>query len=73
MEAMGRLADGVAHNFNNMLTAIMGHGQSLLGADELSSDSRREVAAMLESAKRAASLTHKLLTLTASQFPGGCA
>jgi len=68
MEAVGRLAGGVAHDFNNMLMVIMGHGQLLLETEDLAGDRRRELAAMLESAERAASLTHQLLTFSRQQL-----
>ncbi len=64
MEAIRRLAGGVAHDFNNMLMVIMGHGQLLMEAKDLSVERRKEVAAVLESAERAASLTHQLLTFS---------
>ncbi|HTP59606.1 MAG TPA: GAF domain-containing protein, partial [Spirochaetia bacterium] len=67
MEAIGRLAGGVAHDFNNMLTVIMGHGQLLVDSEELSEEDRQAVGAMLESAQRAASLTHQLLTFSRQQ------
>ncbi|HUI70687.1 MAG TPA: PAS domain S-box protein, partial [Spirochaetia bacterium] len=68
MEAIGRLAGGVAHDFNNMLMVIMGHGQMLLETEDIAGDRRRELAAMLESAERAASLTHQLLTFSRQQL-----
>jgi len=67
MEAIGRLAGGVAHDFNNMLTVIMGHGQLLVDSDEMSEEDRHAVGSMLESAQRAASLTHQLLTFSRQQ------
>jgi signal transduction histidine kinase/ActR/RegA family two-component response regulator len=67
MEAIGRLAGGVAHDFNNMLMVIMGHGQMLLASEDLSPESEQEVEAMLESAERAAALTHQLLTFSRQQ------
>ncbi|MCB0208066.1 MAG: response regulator [Anaerolineae bacterium] len=67
MEAMGQLAAGVAHNFNNMLTAIMGYtGLALAGlhADHMVTEDLRSIQ---QSAQRAADLTRQLLTFSRDQ------
>jgi PAS domain S-box-containing protein len=68
MEAIGRLAGGVAHDFNNVLTAIKGHAQLLL--DEMcDSEPRREDAEEIwRSAERAAGLTRQLLAFSRKQI-----
>jgi PAS domain S-box-containing protein len=67
MEAVGRLAGGVAHDFNNMLTVIAGCSEFLFnrldGQDEL----RHEVEEIQEVAERAASLTRQLLSFSRKQ------
>jgi two-component system cell cycle sensor histidine kinase/response regulator CckA len=67
MEAVGRLAGGVAHDFNNMLTVISGYERMIL--DELTEeDPLREYAGeVLEAANRAAELTSQLLTFSRRQ------
>jgi PAS domain S-box-containing protein len=67
MEAVGQLAGGVAHDFNNILTAIVGYGNLLVMKlpenDALSSYTRQ----ILASAQRAAHLTQSLLAFSRKQ------
>ena len=67
MEAVGRLAGGVAHDFNNILTAMIGYCQLTL--DELKSDhpARPNVEEIAAAAERAASLTRQLLAFSRKQ------
>jgi two-component system, cell cycle sensor histidine kinase and response regulator CckA len=67
MEAVGRLAGGVAHDFNNMLTVIAGYNRMIL--DELSTmDPLRGYAEeILKAADRAAALTNQLLAFSRRQ------
>ncbi|MBA3316461.1 MAG: PAS domain S-box protein, partial [Gemmatimonadales bacterium] len=67
MEAVGRLAGGVAHDFNNMLTVIQTSAEFLL-ADLDSRDERRADAAEIRNtAERAARLTRQLLAFSRQQ------
>jgi len=67
MEAVGNLAGGVAHDFNNILTAIIGYGNVLLLKLKESDPLRYYVEQILSSSERAASLTQKLLTFARKQ------
>jgi two-component system CheB/CheR fusion protein len=64
MELVGRLAGGVAHDFNNLMTVIIGY--SGLIADALGSDHAaiHEVTEIRQSAKRAAALSDQLLAFS---------
>ena len=69
MEAVGRLAGGVAHDFNNIIGGIMGHA-SLLKADTAEgSDAYRELDTIERAAMRASQLTHRLLTFSRREAP----
>jgi signal transduction histidine kinase/ActR/RegA family two-component response regulator len=60
MEAIGQLTGGVAHDFNNMLTAILLNADVL--ATEIPDESLRQLAdAMRQAAERGADLTKRLL------------
>jgi PAS domain S-box-containing protein len=67
MEAVGRLAGGVAHDFNNMLTVVAGYNRMIL--DELSPmDPLRGYAEeILKAADRAGALTNQLLAFSRRQ------
>jgi len=60
MEAVGRLAGGVAHDFNNSLTAIGGFA-SLIATGSEGPDTREAAETILRAAKHAAELTRELL------------
>jgi signal transduction histidine kinase len=60
MEAVGQLAGGMAHDFNNILAAVVGHADLVLASD-LTPDERRHVEQIVTAAGRATSLTRTLL------------
>jgi two-component system, cell cycle sensor histidine kinase and response regulator CckA len=71
MEAVGRLAGGVAHDFNNMLSVIIGYSD--LSIDLVAADSpvEKHLAQIKKASERAAVLTRQLLAFSRQQviFP----
>jgi PAS domain S-box-containing protein len=67
LEAIGRLAGGTAHEFNNLLTRVMGYAALLLSALDSQEQILDYVEKISEAARRAGSLTHQLLAFSRRQ------
>ena len=64
MEAFGQLAGGVAHDFNNFLTTILGYSDLALDSLGTKSKAARHVIEIREAAGRAATLTSQLMAFS---------
>jgi PAS domain S-box-containing protein len=68
MEAVGQLAGGVAHDFNNMLAVIQGNAELLLlDEGQLTAKSKQGLEHVVEATERAANLTRQLLAFSRKQ------
>src|SRR5947208_72634 len=67
MEAFGQLAAGLAHDFNNFLTTILGYGDLLLHEREIKGTLADHVTEIRAAAARASALTQQLLALSRRQ------
>jgi PAS domain S-box-containing protein len=67
MEAVGQLAGGVAHDFNNVLTGIRGLAGFARDETKIGSQSYRDLGEVLELTDRAAALTRQLLAFSRRQ------
>ncbi len=67
MEAIGRLAGGVAHDFNNKLQTILGSAELALHGDELPATLQEEIRAIKQAAEQSADLTRQLLAFARRQ------
>lgn len=67
MESVGRLAGGVAHDFNNMLSVIIGNAELAMGKLPLDHPLRFNLDEIQKAAERSAELTRQLLTFARKQ------
>jgi two-component system cell cycle sensor histidine kinase/response regulator CckA len=69
MEVLGRLASGVAHDLNNLITVMVGYSQILLHHLEPDSPLRSDLREIQKAGDRAAALTRQLLAFGRKQEP----
>lgn len=67
MEAVGQLAGGVAHDFNNILSVISGFSQLILNQEEDNETVKKYVEEIMRASERAVALTRSLLTFSRKQ------
>jgi PAS domain S-box-containing protein len=67
MEAIGQLAAGISHDFNNILTAIIGYAYIVQSKMDPEDPLKNDLGQILVSAERAANLTRSLLTFSRRQ------
>ncbi len=68
MQAAGKLAGGVAHEVNNMMTGVIGFSEFLLRTLEPDDPRREDVEEVIKAGTRAADVTRQLLAFTRQQF-----
>lgn len=67
MEALGRLAVGIVHDFNNLLTGISGYSQLVMQELAPASPASKDMNEILQAVGRASKLTKTLLSFTGNQ------
>jgi len=67
IEAAGQLAGGVAHEFNNLLTLMLGHALAIRSELEAESPADDHLTKVVSAAERAGKLTRRLLTFARKQ------
>ena len=67
MEAFGQLAAGVAHDFNNFLTTILGYSDLLLSGTAVKGSVANQILEIRDAAGRASALTNQLLAFSRRQ------
>jgi PAS domain S-box-containing protein len=67
MESIGRLAGGVAHDFNNMLSVIIGHAEMALEETDNRHPLRPDLDEIMRTSQRAAEITKQLLAFARRQ------
>ena len=67
LEGVGRLAGGIAHDYNNILAAILGYAELAAAGLPRASEARSDLAEIRTAAQRAAALTRQLLAFARKQ------
>ena len=67
MESVGRLAGGVAHDYNNMLSVILGYTQMALEQTDPNSSLHRDLQEVMSAANRSTGITRQLLAFARKQ------
>ena len=67
MEIIGRLAGGIAHNFNNMLTVILGQAEMAMEESDPATPTYTDFDVIRQAATRSATLTQQLLAFAQKQ------
>lgn len=67
MEAMGRLAGGICHDFNNLLTVIQGFSELIVNASAPTAPVRQQAEEIVKAVDRASNLTKQLLAFSRKQ------
>lgn len=67
MEAVGTLAGGISHDFNNILNVILGYGSMVMDSLADGSPAKEHMGEVLIAADRAAALTQRLLVFSRKQ------
>jgi PAS domain S-box-containing protein len=67
LEAVGRLAGGVAHEVNNMMTIVIGYADLVLNLPELSDEAKEELRQIRQAADHAAGVSKQLLAYSRQQ------
>jgi len=68
MEAVGRLAGGMAHDFNNLMNVVIGYSEMLLHKSSSDAPGRQALESILDAGERAATLTRQLLAFSRRQI-----
>ena len=69
MEAVGTLAGGVAHDFNNILQVVIGYSELVLAEEDLPDRYRDDLGRILLAGRSGADLVQRLLTFSRKTDP----
>lgn len=72
MAALGDLASGVAHHFNNLHAGVLGHLDLFLSKDYIEEHDRKRLTGVRDAVAKASHITQGLLTFTGKRSTGRC-